>query len=506
MNNKLDEIYLQWLKQQEEQRQKSGLGDFRKKVDSIGNFGNGLSTVGDAIKNNINNEVAQKLGSSMSNIGGTIQNGTNSITGVMDKPANYFKGFANKGIENAGASLGSEGINEAIGNGLANAGTSISGGAAAFNPVTALIALGAMAIDGKNRKKAKEGSDALLKSAMNNLNEESDNAANNTQQFAQNMQNQTQDYSMPMVTGGAAPVEYPTTKEMFANSLREKGWDDLNINSALNGLNNGNKDMADYINNYNATAQEGQKITIPQTEEEINNARALASSPQTGNVQQTEQIKQGLLDKFMNGVSDLSRGYEENKNNSFRPENLAADDSKNKMTRLGEAAGTISRAVQKPAVQALLAGGISTALTGNPLYGVGMAAKYGGNRAMSNIYQNALAERGINANPGMFGTISSRDMDALMRPQYKDIEQQLMNERLIERARHNQALENHYREMENIARSKKQPTNTKTNKPNTKTTTSSGQYVIGLTPNGDSVKVPVEKVKEFKSNGGKIVG
>ena len=34
----------------------------------------------------------------------------------------------------------------------------------------------------------------------------------------------------------------------------------------------------------------------------------------------------------------------------------------------------------------------------------------------------------------------------------------------------------------------------------------SGQYVIGETPNGRQVKVPIERVKEFKSNGGKIVG
>ena len=40
----------------------------------------------------------------------------------------------------------------------------------------------------------------------------------------------------------------------------------------------------------------------------------------------------------------------------------------------------------------------------------------------------------------------------------------------------------------------------------TKTAEPSGQYVIGETPSGKQVKVPVERVKEFKSNGGKIVG
>ena len=106
---------------------------------------------------------------------------------------------------------------------------------------------------------------------------------------------------------------------------------------------------------------------------------------------------------------------------AFQPQTETKYYDKSKMGRFGEAFGTVGRAVQTPAVQALIAGGLSTALTGNPLYGLGMAQKFGNARAMSNIYQDVLAKQGIETNPGMFGQISHRDMDAIMTPELKKI-------------------------------------------------------------------------------------
>ena len=81
------------------------------------------------------------------------------------------------------------------------------------------------------------------------------------------------------------------------------------------------------------------------------------------------------------------------------------------MGRFGEAMGTIARAASKPAVQALVAGGLSTALTGNPLYGLGQAYKFGSNRAMDGVYRNVLNQYGVDVPElGMLGNISSSDM------------------------------------------------------------------------------------------------
>lgn len=521
------------MQQQAEQNGGSNLGKLKGYANKVNNYGNKLSIVGDAIKDNINNEVAKKIGTSMSNIGGTMQNGANSVTNVLDKPANYFRGFAGNGLQNLGAKLGTQGgAIGTLGNGISSLGTTVAGGtgagaatgaaaagtagtaagtagtvgglttagsagagaaggaaagsgaaaggaaaggsaaggAAAAGPIGALIALGIMAAQGTNRKRAKKSGEALL-SSTNQMseqgNEEADQRLALTQQNSEALQQQAQEaLAKGIMTGGAAQIQdangavsdFPTTKEAFAKSLRDNGWDDLGINSALNGLNNGNKEMSDYINYYNTVAQDGQKIAIPQTEEEIANARALASGQnpqQTGNVQQTEQLKRGLLDKFISGIGDFSRGYEQNRNTAFAPTNLQEKTftdangqqiDKGGMARMGEAIGTIGRMVNKPAVQALVAGGLSTALTGNPLYGLGMASKYGGQRAMSNIYQDALAKQGIQADPGMFGAITSTDMNALMMPQYKEQANEILKARLDEQQRYHDLMMQYYQD------------------------------------------------------------
>lgn len=529
-SNKLYQLYLQRLLQQQQAEQGGGSIDKMKGyVSKVNDYGNKLSVVGDAIKDNINNEVAKKIGTSMSNVGGAMQNGANTATNILDKPANYFKGFAGNSLQNIGAKLGTQGgALGTLGNGISSLGTTVAGGtgagaatgaaaagsagtaagtagtvgglttagttgaaagsgaaaggaaagggsaaggAAAAGPIGALIALGAMAVAGANRKRAKKSGEALMQSTnqmSEQGNEESDQRLALTQQNAAAQQEQAQKELLNgIMTGGAAQIQdvdgnvsdFPTTKEAFAKSLRDNGWDDLGVNSALNGLNNGNKEMSDYINYYNTVAQDGQQIAIPKTEDEIAKARALASgqeaNAQTGNVQRNEQIKRGLFDKFVSGIGDLTRGYEENRNNAFAPTNLQEKSfttdngqtiDKGGMARIGEAMGTIGRMVNKPAVQALVAGGLSTALTGNPLYGLGMASKFGGQRAMSNIYQDALAKQGIEANPGMFGAITSTDMNALMMPQYKEQANAILKARIDEQQRYHDLMMQYYQD------------------------------------------------------------
>ena len=497
---------------------------------------------------------------------------------------------------------------------------------------------------GKNlRNSAKEMDSAMLeqgKLANEELMNESDNQLAQNQQAMQDVVNNSNiQGTMP---GGASnvfngnvqpnPIQDPIS--LYQDSLRQQGFSDDVVNGVRQGLNSGHKEIDQWIQQYNNGAGRKNPINIPQTEEEIAAARAGSfNTPiQNGGVatESTEdKVKQGILDKFIDGITDLSKGYNENKNTAFNPENLrrrqdlatfkqsinpadyttrltpeeqkqfnvwandmrakgainpndkfqdydmqgywknevlnntdlangnaeahftdkykmpnhetfsnesiyaTGDNAKyaghwdnnnyvtplknNKMTRAGEFLGTISRAAQKPAVQALVAAG-ATALSGGGIGdAINSAYKYGTQRAMSDVYRNVLAKNGINIPETVFGNITNKDMDAIMLPELKKIYYQSMADW------RNQKLDNDkdYKDKKLVIDQQNADSNairagaakTKADKYNgggkgssTKTAEPSGQYVIGETPNGRQVKVPIERVKEFKSNGGKIVG
>lgn len=549
-NQELYNLYIQqYLQEQAKRQEGNSLNKLKGYSNKIGNYGNNLSTVGNVIKDNLNSSLAQNFGNSIANVGNAMSEGANAISNTLNTPQNYFKGFANNTLNsalnntiNAGnAAAGGTGATAGVATGASTAATgattagtaattgatasgaatgtaagstaagttaaSSAGGTsagAAGGPIGALIALAIMGLVGTHRKAAKKANREGMKYTKNITEQENDLSEQNlqqTQQSAANLQQEANNaIAQGVPTGGAASIQtpdgaisdFPTSKEAFAQSLRKVGWDDNTINSALNGLNLGNKEMSDYINMYNQTANQGQAITIPQTEQEIETARALASDvkpvTQQGEVATSEQLKRGILDKLANGLKDFSMGYQENRNNGFSPENLTNNQfvvttesenptlanyqqtlrdkgysdevinavaqgknsgkkeiadwinnnqsaykpisntkyyEKSKMGRAGEFFGTLGRVAQNPAAQAIVAGGLSTALSGNPLYGLGMAYKYGNGRAMNNIYQDALAKQGIEVEPGTFGRLSSTDMNALMMPQYKEMDRDI---------------------------------------------------------------------------------
>lgn len=534
------------LRQQRE-AQGSPYQNLKSTVGKIGKTGKNMTTVGDYMKNNLSNPTLQRFGSNISSVGSKLSNGANTVNNVIT-PQNYFKGFAPKpfaalgqnaasgavgntagstignaiGSEVAGTTAGGSALTSAIseaapmatasglGAGMATgAGASAAGGAAvgagtgaaagtagaaggsaagagaAAGPIGALVALGVMAATGANRKRAKKSGQALL----SGLNKEGESALNQTNEFAKNMQNQTQDYSQSIlptnneITGGASPVD--------------------NINTQV---------FQDYMNN--------NPVTNAIQQLDSNNINTQESTqPLAAEISQ-EETKRGLLDKFLSGVSDLSRGYQENRLESFNPNNLTADKftetitnpantqkivdyqnqltndaayndwatragvdkaaaikaieegknsgnadvdnwiknnqdayketqetktyNKGKMARLGEALGTMGRVAQNPLVQGLVAGGLSAALTGNPLYGLGQGYKFANNRAMSDIYSNALKQYGFDVpNVGMFGNLDNKDFNALMMPQYKQAMTDLAQAKLLEQQNyHNQMIEN----------------------------------------------------------------
>lgn len=544
-----NEIILEYLRQLEEEnnvRAGNTYDKLRGNVTRVNNFGKNIQTAGDFFKNNVNGELAKKIGGQMSNIGGSVANNTSTLSNTLNKPVNYFKGQANGAINAAMQKLGlantaatgaaaggaagttaaATGATTAATTGATAAGTAAGTGAAAGGSALAAAAgpiavLATMALMGTNRNRAKESGKALMKQTSQMAesdNQEADTRLAQAQQNTAALQEQAnQSLQGGFTTGQAAPVETYDPITDYQDYLRQNGFSDEVVNGVSQGLNSGHKEIANWIDQYNAgKSGQANPIRLPQTEKEIAAARAGSFNvpAQTSGIVSND--KQGVLDKLINGITDFSKGYQENKNTVFAPENLRPDDKKGKMNKFGEAMGTISRAAQKTSAQALLAGVISTALTGDPLYGAGMAQKFGSARAMTDIYKDVLAKQGINVDPAFFGNIGHEDMNAIMTPELKKIYYESLADW------RNQKLENdkEYKDQKLIidqqnANSKALQAGAAATKANkykggaggsAKRTTPRGQIVIGETPRGEKVKVPVEMVKEFKANGGKIVG
>lgn len=489
--------YIEYLIQQQlnnnQQSPFDTLNGYKRGLNTVNNWGNNLSNAGDYLSG-MNNQLANKLGNGMTNIGNSLQNGVSAIKNV---PQNVFKGFAqptNPAIEGALAdTLGTIGnaVADTAGSSLASVGSSIGAeGAGATAGATALggmamplIGLGITALQGANRKRAKQSSENL----MNQTNQMANAIENDTtnQDFANAIVQQAQNNIAGTMTGGASPITEADISGL-SNEMAGQGYTPQQQMLAMQGLNGGNKNIGNLIQKYN--------ISVPQTDEEIAAAKnglynqngVSTFPPQSGQVTEnvqannTDNIKQGLLSKLMSGIGDFAQGYQENRNNAFTPENLNQDrfaetttttapsqqlidyqnglrqqgmdenivnavaegknsgnkdidewikanpealkpvtntqttytgKEKGKMARLGEGFGTVGRALQKPAVQALLAGGLSTALTGNPLYGLGQAYKFANQRAMNDVYRDVLKQNGINTpDVGMFGNVTSGDM------------------------------------------------------------------------------------------------
>ena len=100
-NQELIQAYLRQLEQEENLKNSNTYDKLRGYSVQANLYGNNLTTAVNILKENVNNEVARKLGTSMSNLGGNISNGATSVSNTLNKPANYFKGYANGAI-NAG--------------------------------------------------------------------------------------------------------------------------------------------------------------------------------------------------------------------------------------------------------------------------------------------------------------------------------------------------------------------------------------------------------------------
>ena len=343
----------------------------------------------------------------------------------------------------------------------------------------------------------------------------------------------TPDSSEPSGNGGSTNFANNLNNEplqLYQDALRQQGVSDEVINGVGQGLNYGNKDIADWQNQYNNGIGRNNPINIPKTQEEIELAKqGQFNVPNVYQAQVTD--KSGF--NLANGLNDIKQGYFENLNNGWSTENwgkkqdlqsfknsinpndyttaltsdeqikfnqwadtmkkqglinpndnfndydmqgywknevlnntnlangnaqnhftdkykkpnhatfsdesmYATGDNKkyaghwnnnefiapannNKMTKIGEFAGTINRITKNPITQGILSGAVGTVLTGNPLFGVMLGTGVSNAKQMSKIYQEALKKHGVDIGDlGSFGAVSPKTFSTLMQPEYKE--------------------------------------------------------------------------------------
>ena len=387
-------------------------------------------------------------------------------------------------------------------------------GFAQGGPVGAIVAgVKAAREKGKNlRNSAKEMDSAMLeqgKAANEELMNESDNQLAQNQQAMQDVVNNSNIQTGNVFNGNAQPNPIQDPISLYQDSLRQQGFNDDVVNGVRQGLNSGHKEIDQWIQQYNNGAGRENPINIPQSEEQI----ALARQGKFNLPAQEAQVEKlpdtSLINKFANGLADFQKGFQENRNTGFAPQNLQSNPDKGGMQRFGEFMGTTNRVLNNPAAQALVAAG-ATALSGG---GVGdainSAYKYGTQRAMSDVYRNVLDKYGIKIPETVLGNVTNKDMDAFSAMKNAEA---LNNYRMGILDNKDKQIEINQQNADSRA-IQADAAKTRADKYNgggkgstTKTAEPSGQYVIGETPSGKQVKVPVERVKEFKSNGGKIVG
>ena len=477
--------------------------NYNNKLNSIDKIGKNVSSVGKLAKQ-VNNPTVQKFGTAINNVGNNISNGTNIFKGVASKPFDFMGdnigSLINGGTATAGSTGGAVGsvgtgtgatagtatgastgaattattggataagsttASGAAGSSAAAGGTAASGSAAGSALAGGIAALAVMALMGNNRKRVKKAGNQLLDMTNNlvaNGNADSEQNLANLQQQNKNLQQVANNsLSQGILTGGAAPIhnnyiqenapslgyEGSATQELVENRP-QVGEINTQKESLISKLANG---LGDFQLGYKENRNNGfapENLTSNQfaITKEIPNTQLQDYQQELANSgKYTPEQIQAIADRKNSGYKEIDQWIKENPQ-AFNPTTTETTyKDKSKMGRFGEAVGTVGRIVQNPATQAIVAGGLSTALTGNPLYGLGMAYKFGNGRAMSDIYKNELAKQGVEVDPGMFGSLSSSDMNALMMPQYKQTANDILKARLDESARWHDLMMKYY--------------------------------------------------------------
>lgn len=475
-NQYIQNLIQQYLNDEQNNEQYSlrkNISDFNKNLNNVNKIAQNTSEAGKFLNNNFTNSGVQNSGSTMTKVGNSVTNGINTFKGFATKPFEAIASKLGTGAATTGAAAGAGAGTAAGATGGAAAGSAAggaatggsgAGAAAAGGPIGALAALAVMALTGTNRKRAKNAGNQLL-GMTNNLvasgNAESEqNLAQIQQNNAALQQQANQALSQGTITGGAAPVqtnyvqentpslgyEGSATQELVEN--RPKFGE---VNAQKEGLRSklanafGDFWLGYQENRNNGFAPENLTSNQFAITKEVPNTQLQDYQQELANSgKYTPEQIQAVGDKKNSGYKEIDQWIKNNPQ-AFGPTTTETTyKDKSKMSRAGEFAGTIGRILQNPTTQALVAGTLSTALTRNPLYGLGMAYKFGNKRAMSDVYQNELAKQGVEVNPSMWGSLSTSDMNALMMPQYKQIANDILKARLDENANHHAMMMKYY--------------------------------------------------------------
>lgn len=169
---------------------------------------------------------------------------------------------------------------------------------------------------------------------------------------------------------------------------KKQGISDEAIQGVSQGLNSGNKELAQFITE--------NKINTPKTAEEI----ALAKegkfndyTPVASTISENPRVGGALR--------DIAGGYNENLNNAISLDNFGQNETpdgrkKSFAYRLGEGLGSISRFAQSPLGRGLIVGGLVGATGGDALpmlaYGAGTTMQNQANRMNDKLYRNELKQ------------------------------------------------------------------------------------------------------------------
>lgn len=169
---------------------------------------------------------------------------------------------------------------------------------------------------------------------------------------------------------------------------KKQGISDEAIQGVAQGLNSGNKELAQFITD--------NKINTPKTAEEI----ALAKegkfndyTPVASTISENPRVGGALR--------DIAGGYNENLNNAISLDNFGQNETpdgrkKGVAYRLGEGLGSISRFAQSPLGRGLIVGGLVGATGGDALpmlaYGAGTTMQNQANRMNDKLYRNELKQ------------------------------------------------------------------------------------------------------------------
>ena len=323
----------------------------------VGNFGQGLSNTGSFLSNNLSSGI----GTGMQNTGNAIKTGANAVQKILPTSKNLINMVGSKIASAIGSGAASAGAGAATSGAVA--GGSPTSGAAAAGPIGALVALGIMALQGTNRKRSKQTNAQAQQLAEAQI-DVAKERLNQSEQNAEILGNQN---------------------EMIQNIIQNP--------------------QNDYLNQYGGDTQ---NLIDSYIQSSVNDNQIPLNEYQ----QQEEQAKQGIFNKLANVLGDFLTGYKENRETGFNPDNLRPDSSKGFMQRMGEGLGTAARVIRNPIAQGIVAGGLSAALTGNPLYGLGIANKFANNRMNSDLFRQILKNQGVDAHTD--GIITSDDMQKIL--------------------------------------------------------------------------------------------